>query len=1446
MNILDTLVKLRDDIKTWVANNITSLNSKVDTNQSKVDKKLNKLNELVGTTPVSEQISHAVNAQEHFSGDYNDLTNAPDITEDDSGNMIIADESGNIIFKADADGIHTTAVTINGEAAATETYVDNAVANIDIPEVDFTGYATEDFVTSSVESAKTEISESIVSESNEWKIVDNEGNIIFSVDSEGAHTTEFTLNGESAATETYVDEAIANIDFPETDLTGYATETYVAEEIAKIPQTDLTGYATEEYVNNAIDAIPETDLTDYYTKTETDTAINTAKEELSESIVAESDEWKVVDEAGHIIFSVDATGAHTTNLTLNGQDVEDIIDERVASLVDSAPDTLNTLNELAQALGDDPNFATTVATEIGKKVDKVDGKGLSTHDFTDEYKNALDNLGNLAFEESDPTVPDWAKTETKPTYTAEEIGLGNVDNTSDANKPVSTATQNAIESLKSELSESIVSENNEWKVVDGDGNIIFSVNEFGAHTTDLTIDGESINSKLADKVNTSDIFEETSFGWTDFNYTFVKMEGNDWSNVTYEDNYIETSGGHIVIHCAGETLGFTYNTEYANDYWYITVNGVTYTETSGTIPPTYMESDIIIQTDLGEYTFSNMVRRIDKFVRVSTNNDIGDNNSVISDNSFVSGANNIAGGKAFKIIAEPTGTVGGTGTYTLDSVEGIEVGMVYSAVTSIAAYHQGTIQSINSANNTVTVDNYAGYALNNATDDPDNYNFYNTFLLDDHPELGTIDIGANAAAFGQGVNAHNVATHAEGKDTKALGKFSHTEGLETIAGHASHAEGAHTKALGAATHAEGDSTIAEGHYSHSEGHKSQSSGQSAHAEGENTLASGRGAHSEGENTEALGVNTHAEGFTTEASGNYSHSEGYQSKSSGFVSHAEGCRTESSGEYSHSQGNDTIAQGKKSHAEGQNTYAKGENAHAEGLGSNTRSGSVVTAGSTGALGKNSHSEGNTTTASGDDSHAEGWGTTASGMATHAEGVNSRAAGAFSHAEGNASVASGPVSHAEGENTTTKAKCAHSEGRGTIASSENQHVQGKYNTEDTENKYAHIIGGGTSDVNRFNIHTVDWNGNAWFAGGSIKLGGTAVRNYEDAATVATQEYVNEKVALAGGGAVTEGTLVYKGEITDIPTNATKGDVYKLTQNIGNITNISIVENGNILTDLIVNCEFAEDSGESCFYLSLFSPTDYEIPEDIKTLVFNILGTTEFAPDVVEVPNKNIGIIIDGITYNLKTQWCQWIEYVDEGVYARNLAIGGICSELGSNEYLQIVGYNDNDEFTVNYQNVSINVGTIDYRANSYILYNGEEWVEFIGPVEELLNTKANSNLSNVSNEDFKNKIESINLGYLNYKGIFECEQDEYTTLGEYIDGNLYVAKNRFFDAYVGRQIPANALFTYKKSIDDLMIIGIFNNASTSESSNLEEKITNLESRIEQLEAQLADVESQLSEI
>lgn len=57
-----------------------------------------------------------------------------------------------------------------------------------------------------------------------------------------------------------------------------------------------------------------------------------------------------------------------SNLLSTNTDIRSAISTEVTNLVDSAPSTLDTLNELAAALGDDANFATTIATNLGQKL----------------------------------------------------------------------------------------------------------------------------------------------------------------------------------------------------------------------------------------------------------------------------------------------------------------------------------------------------------------------------------------------------------------------------------------------------------------------------------------------------------------------------------------------------------------------------------------------------------------------------------------------------------------------------------------------------------------------------------------------------------------------------------------------------------------------------------------------------------------------------------------------------------------------------------------------------------------------------------------------------------------------------------------------------------------------------------------------------------------------
>lgn len=80
------------------------------------------------------------------------------------------------------------------------------------------------------------------------------------------------------------------------------------------------------------------------------------------------------------------------DLGLTIEQVNTAISAAIASLVDSSPDTLNTLNEIAAALGDDPNFVTTITNALANKVDKVSGKQLSTEDFTTALLTKLNGI----------------------------------------------------------------------------------------------------------------------------------------------------------------------------------------------------------------------------------------------------------------------------------------------------------------------------------------------------------------------------------------------------------------------------------------------------------------------------------------------------------------------------------------------------------------------------------------------------------------------------------------------------------------------------------------------------------------------------------------------------------------------------------------------------------------------------------------------------------------------------------------------------------------------------------------------------------------------------------------------------------------------------------------------------------------------------------------------
>ena len=98
----------------------------------------------------------------------------------------------------------------------------------------------------------------------------------------------------------------------------------------------------------------------------------------------------------------------------------------------------------------DGTIPTKVALENGD-ITVMNAENANSASRATADKNGKDITTYVA-KETDPTVPAWAKKETKPTYTKAEVGLGNVDNTADLDKPISTATQKALDTKVDKVS----------------------------------------------------------------------------------------------------------------------------------------------------------------------------------------------------------------------------------------------------------------------------------------------------------------------------------------------------------------------------------------------------------------------------------------------------------------------------------------------------------------------------------------------------------------------------------------------------------------------------------------------------------------------------------------------------------------------------------------------------------------------------------------------------------------------------------------------------------------------------------------------------------------------------------------------------------------------------------------------------------------------------------
>lgn len=196
----------------------------------------------------------------------------------------------------------------------------------------------------------------------------------------------------------------------EVDLAGYATEKYVQNYVTEFEHAlsdgyiDLSAYrfATKTELSNYVhgQALQEArvDLSAYkFISTERLKGLDTYSEDTFDinagangvywkNTVAYLDKYNDIITQGtyyglspivagdNVTFTVDSTNQVVkVSANLSNYATTTYVDSAVSALVGGAPETLNALNELAAALGNDPNFATTVSTQIGKKQATITG-----------------------------------------------------------------------------------------------------------------------------------------------------------------------------------------------------------------------------------------------------------------------------------------------------------------------------------------------------------------------------------------------------------------------------------------------------------------------------------------------------------------------------------------------------------------------------------------------------------------------------------------------------------------------------------------------------------------------------------------------------------------------------------------------------------------------------------------------------------------------------------------------------------------------------------------------------------------------------------------------------------------------------------------------------------------------------------------------------------------
>jgi len=159
-----------------------------------------------------------------------------------------------------------------------------------------------------------------------------------------------------------------------------------------ISLTSGAGAATQDYVDAAIAALPDSAQVSTIISSDVDKAFVDALNIDADTLDGQQGTYYL--DYNNFTNTPTLFSGSYTDLTnkpniLDSTDVNTLVDAGIANVIDAAPASLDTLNELAAALNDDANFASTVTAQIAALPDSAQVSQIITNDVDKAFVDAL-------------------------------------------------------------------------------------------------------------------------------------------------------------------------------------------------------------------------------------------------------------------------------------------------------------------------------------------------------------------------------------------------------------------------------------------------------------------------------------------------------------------------------------------------------------------------------------------------------------------------------------------------------------------------------------------------------------------------------------------------------------------------------------------------------------------------------------------------------------------------------------------------------------------------------------------------------------------------------------------------------------------------------------------------------------------------------------------------